>query len=316
HNLGMVYQYVGDERRAADAYGRAVQADPRSASTWVNLCDARHASGDVAGAWRALEEMARALPGHAAIFMETAVLAAAGGDHARAEQQLRALLAATPTNRRMQALGRTLLSTLHWSTGRVDDGDAVRREAIALDRRRGAAATALQGELALAMAAGWLRADTALARRRVAEALARQPLAALPPLDRPYLDLATALALGGETARARGVLAEYERVVPDATRRQDAGPHRQARGTIALVERRHADAIAELRQVPGPLCTVCGLPELGRAYEAAGRPDSARAVYARYASLPGLRRVDATDGFHRLHVLARLAALPPGAGAD
>jgi hypothetical protein len=105
------------------------------------------------------------------------------------------------------------------------------------------------------------------------------------------------------------MLAEYERVIPEATRRQDAGPHHQARGTIALVERRLAEAIAELRQVPGPLCPVCGLPELGRAYEAIGRPDSARAAYERHTTLPSLRRMDATASVHRPRVLARLATL-------
>ncbi len=306
HNLGMIYQYIGDERRGADAYARAIAIDPRSASTWSNLIDARYASGDSAGAWRAIEEMSRTLPGHRVLFSQTAALAAADGDFARAEQELSSSIAANPNSPRSMAIDYALLSSVYWAAGRTDDGDAARREAIRLDRRRRAHETALQGELVLAAAAAWLRHDPGETRRRVVAALAATPIDRLPPLDRPYLDLATAWALGGDPARARATLATYERLTPEPVRRQNAGAWHQALGSVALAERRYDDAIAEFRRVAGPLCTVCGLGELAVAYDAVGRADSARAVSARFLRTRTLRRVDMTDGFHRRRALERV----------
>ena len=150
---------------------------------------------------------------------------------------------------------------------------------------------------------------------RIASGLARQPIDSLPVLDRPYPDLAAALALAGETRRARAVLAEYDRLQTESVRRQDEEPYHLARGTIALAERNHREAIAELERVPGPLCTVCGLPELGLAFEMAGEPDSALSVYTRYLRTPSLRRMDASDGFHRARVTTRIAALRARAAA-
>ncbi len=57
-----------------------------------------------------------------------------------------------------------------------------------------------------------------------------------------------------------------------------------AEGYIALAEGRHADAITEFRlsDARSPyLCRWCALPPLADAYDRAGEPDSAVAVYER-----------------------------------
>ena len=54
--------------------------------------------------------------------------------------------------------------------------------------------------------------------------------------------------------------------------------------------------------------TICGLPELGLAYERLGQPDSALATYRRYVSLHSQRRLDMTDAFHGARIRAALLA--------
>ena len=62
--------------------------------------------------------------------------------------------------------------------------------------------------------------------------------------------------------------------------------------------RQWPEAIAQFRQVPDALCSICGLPELAKAYMSAGHRDSATAIVQRYRATPSQRRLDMTDAFH------------------
>ncbi len=57
-------------------------------------------------------------------------------------------------------------------------------------------------------------------------------------------------------------------------------------GTVAFAEGRFEDAIALLHLGEEGVCIICALPLLGRAYDLAGEPDSALAVYERYVTKP------------------------------
>jgi hypothetical protein len=78
---------------------------------------------------------------------------------------------------------------------------------------------------------------------------------------------------------------------------------------IALVERRADDAESELRQAAEThFCPICALPDLARAYEAAGKPQAAAATYDRYVTTPWLWRYE-NDGAELGWSLKRLAEL-------
>src|SRR2546422_6069084 len=128
------------------------------------------------------------------------------------------------------------------------------------------------------------------ARRGVEQALRRHPLASVPAADRQYLLLAWFYAEAGRPDRAKQVLAEYDAAVPDAFRRRQPFRHGAA-AAVALAESRVQDAITGYRAwYAEDNCAVCGLFELGRAYERAGQRDSALAVYERAVTTPGFRR--------------------------
>ena len=309
-NLGAVYDYLGDRQRAVDAYDRSLRLNPKAAITWMNLSDGRYVLGDVAGAWRALDSLALMFPGHPGLFMRTAALAHGEENRELAESQLHALIRSAPDNLYLQSAGEMLLAKALWSWGRVADGDAARERSIALDRKRGALESALVGEIDLAMSAVWLRADSGAARRRIAAALRRTPLATLAVVDRPYLDLSIALASAGDVRGASAALQDYVAATDSADRLRALPREHHARGMLALVAGRFPDAVREFAQVPDALCGICGLPELGLALERSGAADSARAVYARYAGTPSQRRLDMTDAFHGTRI--RAALMTPG----
>jgi hypothetical protein len=140
-------------------------------------------------------------------------------------------------------------------------------------------------------------------------ALQRTPLQSLPVEDRPYLEVAIALASVGDTVRAHALLMQYEKVVdaPGQLRTQALAHH--ARGMLAFARHRMRDAVGEFVQAADALCNICGLPELGLAWERLGQPDSARATYLRYVETRSARRLDMTDAWHGMRVVASLDTL-------
>jgi tetratricopeptide (TPR) repeat protein len=126
------------------------------------------------------------------------------------------------------------------------------------------------------------RGSPARALALVDSALAATPLDSVLPGDRPYDDLARFYAVAGRLTRARELMAAA--AVNDSVLARTAGPERiWTRGVIALVENRAGVAESELRQAAdGLACPICALPDLGRAYEAAGKAGAAVTVYERY----------------------------------
>jgi len=125
-------------------------------------------------------------------------------------------------------------------------------------------------------------------------ALRQRPLKSLPDVERPYFAIAIAYARAGEPDRARSVLAEYTAAVTDtALRRFWAPSFHEASGEILLASHRAAEAIPEFRQGftlpdgPRDVDTITLPLDLGRAFDAAGKPDSAIVQYERYLSTPG-----------------------------
>jgi pentatricopeptide repeat protein len=114
----------------------------------------------------------------------------------------------------------------------------------------------------------------------VAASLARYPLAAMAPIDRPYPRLIRAYARAGRVDEARRLLREYEATVPEGFRRADNLRY-VAEGALAEAEKRDDDALAiyrELNRING-ICGVCGLYEVAVIHDRQDRPDSALATY-------------------------------------
>jgi hypothetical protein len=109
-------------------------------------------------------------------------------------------------------------------------------------------------------------------------------------------------------ARARELLAAA--TVNDSLLARTPGPDRSwTRGALALAEGRVADAEADLRRAADALaCTVCALPDLARAYEAANKPGAAVTVYERYLATPWFFRYE-TDAVELGWAMKRLAEL-------
>jgi tetratricopeptide (TPR) repeat protein len=144
-------------------------------------------------------------------------------------------------------------------------------------------------------------------------AVARRPLDSLLPADRPFDELARINAIAGRLDRARQFAAAADANDRELERQQLA-ERDWTRGVILLSEGNAAAAEALLRiAAEQHSCTICVLPDLGRAYEAVGKTSAASAVYARYVATPWFWRYE-TDALELGPVLERLAALYDASG--
>jgi tetratricopeptide (TPR) repeat protein len=192
--------------------------------------------------------------------------------------------------------------------GRLDEADTHLEEAAENADAQALPEPALEADLARAGIDLWFRGRRDRALQGIERALSKRPLASLDAADRPYLSLAILYAEAGRPDRAKALVAEFERQAPVGDRRLLEPTRRAALGTIALAERRTRDAIAEFRASDDGECTICALPNLGRAYEAAGDADSAIAAYERYVTTPNMGRL-MSDAIWLAHTYLRLGEL-------
>ncbi len=136
---------------------------------------------------------------------------------------------------------------------------------------------------------------------RLDAVIAAVPFHDLPMVDRPYLFSAVVLARGGNATKARAMIARYRTEMTDTSlrRAQEAELH-TALGEIGLAERKPQDALVEFRRgdisydgLPADECGACLPFNLARAFDAAGKSDSAVVMFERYLSTPYWLKIDA-----------------------
>ena len=151
------------------------------------------------------------------------------------------------------------------------------------------------------------------ARAIVDSVIALKPLGELLPADRYYEQLARFYAQAGDIPKARALLAAADSN-NHAIERLMTADMAWSRGEIALLTGNVRTAESELRAAATEhWCTICVLPSLARAYEAAGKPDLALATYREYRSTPWLWRYE-NDAIEIGRVLRRMGELYERAG--
>ena len=147
------------------------------------------------------------------------------------------------------------------------------------------------GDVALEVA---VKGPSPSAVARLDSAIARVPFRDLPMIDRPYLFAAGALARAGNVEKARAMIGRYRAEMTDTSiRRVQEADFHGVLGEIALADGKPRDALAEFRRsdvgydgAPANECAACLSFDLGRAYDAASKPDSAALFFEQYLATP------------------------------
>ena len=219
-------------------------------------------------------------------------VALAQGDYAAGTRVLTQLRAAQRASPGWQARTSFWLARVNRLTGRIKESERFVRENLAESEARAAPGDYVGGAVELGFLQLDFRNQPDSAMAILAKALTKYPLASIPAPDRPYPALVAFYAKAGKPDQARRLWREYETAVPVALRRGSLFTHFAA-ATLAEAERRPDEAAAEYRKWydENGQCNACGLFDLARLADQAGRTDSALALYDRGLATPSLERV-------------------------
>ena len=306
NNLAWMLNVRRQWREAESLSVRAMKLGP-SINYVADAALAQMGQGRYADAQVTLDRFARIAPHNPFFLQVRSALESAQGDYAAAERDLRDLRIEQRGSAPWRATASSGLAWLDEVRGKLALAARDLDDFMEASEQRGLVSDYVAGAAWRALFDVRYRNRPLAALKAVAAALARHPLSSMPTLDRPYPALAVFYAEAGRPELARQLLTEYERVVPEPSRR--GHPERLAvPGAIALAEGRAEDAILAYRawteEAPLP---AEGLFELGTAYERAGQPDSALAVYERSVSTPGPR-----TPFRGVRDVGEAHALAPG----
>jgi len=313
NNLAVAYTGLRRFEEAEEAFGLAIAHGNDIWQTHSGRVRMLYALGRTQEARAALEDARAAVPDSAIWDRYEFDLDVADGMYDAADSVLTAYEARyrrDPGTAILAPLRRGRLAALRGRLGAAED--ALGRIMAVMEARsiRALYLTAAATVSAFRLEAG----DVAGAHAVVDEALRVQPLDSIAPLDRPYFALANAYSRLGDPARARGLLERWETEV-DPELDDPLGTGRLTSDAwVALAEGRPEEAVERFRQadeIAGG-CTICGLYEIGHAYDEAGNADSAIAVYERFLDTPWYNRTG-EDG-RRGPILERLGQLHDARG--
>jgi tetratricopeptide (TPR) repeat protein len=311
NNLALLYLDSRDFVQAEEILQRAVATDSFAAIVWSNLIESRVEQSKFDEAQAALAAMQERVPEHPLFELSSLTLASARRDYETAERVVNTLREERKESLFWQARTRESLADLAAVRGKLADAERLLRDIMAdhLESRYGADYVGAAVELALVDVI--IRGEPARGEHRLQEALDRYPLDSIAPEERLHFLQAAFFGYAGRADRARESDAEYQALIAPE-RRDEPDPWRYwGLGVAALNEGRFQQAIADLRVWNEGIehdCVICALPDLGRAYELAGQPDSALAVYERYLSTPWSERLD-WDSIFLAATYERLASL-------
>jgi tetratricopeptide (TPR) repeat protein len=270
---------------------RAADVDPNVPSVYTNIAMARVNDGKFDAARRVLDDVERRFPGLRSTQAASIALLAAKQtwDDAEREARQRTTAAGDSTD---GADGLETLAGIVMTQGRLAESEQNLRRVLARAKtpRRYVSAALRLAYLELRYRHA---PNTAIATMNTA--LTKYPLERMDDGDALYDEVARLYADAGRPARARELIAQASRTRIGRQRGVDAN-RRWTLGAIAMAEQQPWQGEIEIRvAADGHPCPICALPDLARAYEVAGKPDSAIGTYERYINSPWQRRYE-TDG--------------------
>ena len=306
NNLAVLYGESGELDKAADLYVRAIERGHAPAVTYTNAISALFGAGQVDSSAVLLNRFEAAYPSHPQAGQYAAAMASARFDYDLAGDHARSLLLEQEGNARWEMLAEAELGNLALIEGKLDE--AIRRVSRAHSLQDEAGSKYVEMSRSAFDAFGLASIQLHFLQDSL-EAV-RVLDSALPELENGQageaadLEFAVIYAQAGRPDRARERLASHRGRSDDSRGASGAGGVDEtfAEAAIALAEGFPDEAIRLYRagRAEAPRCVLCGLPELGEAFEAASLPDSAIATYEGYLEAHAFFRSQVDNlGLHR-----------------
>jgi tetratricopeptide (TPR) repeat protein len=289
-NLGEILRSRREFARAESLNVAAIRMTPQNGTAYGNAIEIMLDQGKTKEAAELVERLKAVSPKYA-VARRTYLLSAQGDDRAA-----RALVDSTMKlgGEARERIGIDGTRAFALMDGRLRDFEAATKEAVA-----NASPLSFRRVFPL-MVDIQIKGPTPANAARLDSAIARAPLREFPMVDRPYLDMATAYALAGMPDKARAMIARYESEMTDTSLRRVQQPEfHNTLAELALANNKPLEAIEEFRRAdvtydgaPANDCASCLSFNLGRAFDAAGKSDSAAVMFERYLATPGWYKAD------------------------
>ena len=285
NNLAVHVSYRREFARAEELAKRAIAQQP-AAVFYNNAFWNQVAQGKLDEARQTAAAFGVALPRNPNSAGVRATLLASQGDYAGASQISDSLRRARMNEPVVRQGTDFWLGVYANARGRIAEGlrfwDSGNDASFALGNR----VALLHKELDKAEMDAWFRGNRESARRLLDQALVRHPLDSIEPIERPHGRLVQLYAMVGEPARARAMMADFDRRRAEAEFLEDDRSRHQMLAEIAMAEQRYDEAVSEFRAADEGRCATCAYPYIARAYDLAGQADSAIAFLERYLTEP------------------------------
>ncbi|HTO73270.1 MAG TPA: tetratricopeptide repeat protein, partial [Gemmatimonadales bacterium] len=313
NNIGILYMRTRQYTQAEQMLDHAVTTDSGNYAATLNLMSARINLGKIGEATALTEATERRFKSTPGLSFMVADVRYAAGDLAGAIRDLESGAAIPGADPGMVLAYRGALSQYTLLQGRLNAVTQAGGEIEAGFLRQNRPEAALAMALLPAQIQLRFHNDRPGAISAIDRALAKYPWSTIPTANRPYLTVAYLLAQAGAVDRARALLEENAKLQIPAPPGNSA--YRSlVQGAIAISERRGPEAVRLVHDaINRGTCSVCDLPDLARAFEAAGQIDSAKAAWQAYVSTPEAFRIN-TDGVELAFAWQRLGLLYEEAG--
>lgn len=308
NNLALIHRDRHEFAVAESLFMRAAAVDSTVPNFYFGMHSTQLLQAKFRESRRTLDLIARRFPGNPILLNVEIQDASAQQDWEEAERRAETAISAAAGDTLQLVDPYEALAAITMAQGRLNEAMRLWRVHLRISALSGSRGRHLYGLIQLANIHLRYQADTARALAVVDSALKATPLDSVLPGDRLYDELARLYASAGRLTRARELLAAA--AVNDSVLARTPGPDRTwTRGVIALAEGNVSEAESDLTQAAAAtVCTICVLPDLARAYEAARKLDAATVVYERYVTTPWLFRYE-TDAAELGWALKRLAEL-------
>jgi tetratricopeptide (TPR) repeat protein len=311
NNIGVLYNLNRQTERALEYFEQSRELEPTSFNVAFNIVVNNIELGNLAEARAENERFAETSPDHPIYHVNRLFIAFAEFDYETAREAIDTWAAYG------DQAGAALVTSTHLGLAGVRGRIAAAESALEQSGARAASGRQVREHLLDAIGTGLFEIgaldDVERGIMRVETALESFPLSNMEPFDRPYLELAEFFARAGLTTRARLMLSQYAREVPEEFRLLTVAEFHRANAFLALAEGRAEEALESFLLSDQGSCTVCVLPGLARVYEQTNNSDSLLAVLERYVTTPDDDRFN-VDAIELPGALVRLGELHEARG--
>ena len=297
-NLAVTLENRGEYAKAEGLFRRSLAIDTITYQSNFGLVRTLANQGKLDEASRAIAVGSNRIPRGKWLFTRAATNILWANGQLDSAAKIAAQLPAEAHSPSARAEVTLVQSNIQLARGKLMDGDRLAAAVSVFDHEAGRDGNALAGALRTVVRTAWYKGDRVRAAHQLDELMKSNALASISAVDRPFRELVDAEVAVGRLDAAKATLADFGKAFRSVGAVPDTNDRTHMEGTIALAEKKYDLAASKFREKTiDNFCFNCDVPQLAQAFDLAGKPDSAIAVYERFVQDRHIERLHVDDQF-------------------